>query len=152
MKKYIYPIFTSTLLGIAMAFLIIKQYESLDNIQISPNAKKIYYIQRGVYSDKEKMENNMKDFQNYIYNVEDNQYHTYIGVSKNKDNASKIQRVYGNNGIETIIKENTIDNSNFIEILETYDKLLNKTEDEESIKVLSRQTLSKYEEYVNGKY
>ncbi len=135
-----------------MAFMIIHQYESLENITVSSMATKIYYVQRGVYSNRESMENNMKDFSNYIYNVEDNMYHTYIGVSKNKANAIKIQKVYEKNGIDTIIKDNIVDTSDFIEILEKYDKILSKTEDEESIKVLSRQTLSKYEEYVNGKH
>ncbi len=73
----------------------------------------------------------MKDFSNYIYNVEDNMYHTYIGVSKNKANAIKIQKVYEKNGIDTIIKDNIVDTSDFIEILEKYDKILSKTEDEE---------------------
>lgn len=152
MRKYFVPVFVSLIIGISLAYFIIHQYESLDRITVSSMAQKIYYVQRGVYSDRENMENNMKEFTNYIYNVEDNMYHTYIGISKNKNNAIKIQNVYKESEIDTIIKESVVDSSDFIEILDNYDEILSKTDDPESIKVLSKQTLAKYEEYVNGKY
>ena len=105
MKKYFVPFSVSLLIGVSLAYFIIHQYESLDGITVSALASEIYYVQRGVYSDRENMEINMKDFTNYIYNVEDNMYHTYIGVSKYKENAEKIQNIYKNEGIETIIKK-----------------------------------------------
>jgi len=151
MKKYFVPFSVSLLIGVSLAYFIIHQYESLDGITVSALASEIYYVQRGVYSDRENMENNMKDFTNYIYNVEDNMYHTYIGVSKYKENAEKIQNIYKNEGIETIIKNKIVDSKDFMEILSRYDDILKKTDDTESIKVITRQTLAKYEEYVNGK-
>lgn len=152
MKKYFVPISVSLFIGVFFAYYIIHQYESLDNITVSALASDIYYVQRGVYSDRENMENNMKEFTNYIYNVEDNMYHTYIGVSKSKENAEKIQKIYKEEGIDTIIKKKIISNSDFLEILNQYDDILSKTSDTESIKVITRQTLAKYEEYVNGKH
>lgn len=151
MKKYFVPLSASLFIGIFFAFFIIHQYESLDGITVSALASEIYYVQRGVYSDRENMENNMKEFTNYIYNVEDNMYHTYIGVSKYKKNAEKIKRIYKDEGIETIIKKKIESSSDFLEILNQYDDILKKTDDTESIKVITRQTLAKYEEYVNGK-
>ncbi len=114
-------------------------------------ATQLFYVQKGVYSDKGSMEEDMKGFTNYIYNVEDNMYHAYIGVSNYKNNAEKVLNVYKNDGIETIIKESIVDNSEFVEILKQYDDVLSKTDDSESVKVISRQILAKYEEYVNGK-
>ena len=151
MKKYLLQISISLFIGVFFAYYIIRQYESLDGITVSALACDIYYVQRGVYSSRENMENNMKEFMNYIYNVEDNMYHTYIGVSKYKENALKIQKIYKDEGIETIIKKKVVDNSDFMEILNQYDDILSKTDDGESIKVITRQTLTKYEEYVNGK-
>ena len=151
MKKYFVPLSVSLLVGIAFAYFIIHQYESLDGVTVSALASEIYYVQRGVYSDRENMENNMREFTNYIYNVEDNMYHTYIGVSKYRENAEKIQNIYKNEGIETIIKNKIVDSKDFMEILSRYDDILKKTDDTESIKVITRQTLAKYEEYVNGK-
>ena len=94
------------------------------------------------------MNDNMNDFTNYIYNVEDNQYHTYIGITASKDNASKIQNYYKEVGYETEVEERITDNKDFINILRQYDELLSKTDDSESVKVICNQVLAKYEELV----
>ena len=132
-----------------MAYFIIKQYEGMHSLAVSSNAEGLYYIQRGVYSDIENMENNMKEFTDYIYNVEDNEYHTYIGITTSKENALKIQNYYKSIGYETVLVEKITDNKEFTDILKQYDELLNKTEDNESIKVICNQVLAKYEELVS---
>lgn len=133
-----------------MSFVIIHQYESLDGITVSNEAKKIYFIQRGSYAEKNNMEEDMKNFKNYIFNVEDNMYHAYIALTSSKENSNKIMEMYKSQNIETIEKEKIVDNSEFIEVLNQYDRLLSKTDDSETIKTIINQILSKYEEYVNG--
>ena len=152
MKKYFLPAFISFCIGISMAYSIIHQYESYDGITVSKNVKNIYYIQRGVYSNKENMENNMKNFISYIYNTEDNMYYAFIGISSKKENAEKIQNYYKEKGYDTYIKQRVLNDTDFINILSEYDTILAKTEDGEGIKTICNQVLSKYEEYVNGKY
>ena len=132
-----------------MAYFIIKQYEGMPILAVSSNAETLYYVERGIYSDLENMENNMKDFTDYIYNTENNQYHTYIGITTNKENALKIQNYYKNLGYDTNLVEKITDNKEFINILRQYDELLNKTDDSESIKTICNQVLAKYEEMVN---
>lgn len=150
MKRYLFPVITSLIIGGVLSYFIISQYDDLDSLTVSSNAETLYYIQRGAYSDKTNMENNMKDFEYYIYNVEDNLYHAYIGISQNKENALKIQNYYKNLGFDTEIKEKITDNTDFINVLSQYDELLNKTSDNESIKTICNQVLSRYEELVNG--
>ncbi len=135
-----------------MAYFVIHQYEAYDGVLVSGMASKLYFVQRGVYSNKENMENNMKDFTSYIYNVSDNMYYTYIGISSSRDNAIKIQNYYKEKGYDTYIKEEMFSNSEFFKILSEYDNILAKTDDKESIKVICNQILSKYEEYENGKH
>lgn len=149
MKKYLFPVTISLLIGISMAYFIIKQYEGMPILAVSSNAETLYYVERGIYSDLENMENNMKDFTDYIYNTENNQYHTYIGITTNKENALKIQNYYKNLGYDTNLVEKITDNKEFINILKQYDELLNKTDDSESIKTICNQVLAKYEEMVN---
>ena len=149
MKKYLFPVTISLLIGISMAYFIIKQYEGMPILAVSSNAENLYYVERGIYSDLENMENNMKDFTDYIYNTENNQYHTYIGITTNKENALKIQNYYKNLGYDTNLVEKITDNKEFINILKQYDELLNKTDDSESIKTICNQVLAKYEEMVN---
>ena len=149
MKKYLFPVTVSLLIGISMAYFIIKQYEGMPILAVSSNAENLYYIERGVYSDYENMENNMKDFTDYIYNTENNQYHTYIGITTNKENALKIQNYYKILGYDTNLVEKITDNKEFINILRQYDELLSKTDDSESIKTICNQVLAKYEEMVS---
>ena len=148
MKKYLLPVSISLILGISMAYFIIRQYETMPALAVSSEAESLYYIQRGVYQDMNTMSDNMKDFTNYIYNVQDNQYDSYIAITTSKDNASKIQNYYKEAGYETKIEERITDNKDFINILKQYDELLAKTDDSESVKVICNQILAKYEELV----
>lgn len=152
MKKYSASILFSLVIGVLMAYFIINQYDSYDGFTVSKFASKLYFIQSGVYSDKNNMLEAMSKFSSYIYSTEDNMFNSYIGVSSSKDNALKIQSYYKKIGYDTIIKEKIVDNSEFINILNQYDDILSKTSDDESIKVICNQVLSKYEEYVNGKH
>ncbi len=152
MKKYLFPVIISLLLGTAMAYFLISGYDKADTIAVSKNAQTIYYVQRGVYSSKENMQNNMADFENYIYNVEDNMYYTYIGISTNKKNAEKIKGYYKEKGYDTYIKEKVTDNGNFITVLGQYDELLAKTDDGNTINTICNQVLAKYEELVSNEY
>lgn len=151
MKKYSMPALLSLIIGILMAYFVINQYESYDGITVSKFASKLYFVQSGVYSDKNNMLEDMNKFSSYVYSTEDNMFYSYIGISLSKENALKIQNYFKKIGYETIIKEKIVDNSDFNEILSQYDKILSKTSDDESIKVICSQVLAKYEEYVNGK-
>lgn len=148
MKKYLFPISVSLVLGVFMAYFIIRQYENMPALAVSSEAETLYYIQRGVYSDMDSMKDGMKDFTHYIYNVEDNSYYTYIGITTSKDNALKIQNYYKSLGYDTFLKDKITDNGEFTDVLRQYDELLSKTDDSESIKVICNQILAKYEELV----
>lgn len=152
MKKYSMPMLLSLLIGVLMAYFIINQYESYDGVSVSKFASKLYFIQSGVYSNKNNMLESMGKFSNYIYSTEDNMFYSYIGISSSKENALKIQEYYKKIGYETLIKEKIVDNIEFDEILSQYDEILSKTSDDESIKVICSQVMSKYEEYVNGEH
>lgn len=146
MKKYFFPIIFSLFLGVFMAYLIINSYESLDGAAVSAKTEKVFFIQRGVYSSLESMNEAMSDFTDYIYGVEDNMYHCYVGLSLNSDNASKIVNVYKSQNIDTIVKEKVIEYTEFIDILSKYDEILSKTDDFKSIQTINNQVLAKYEE------
>ncbi len=135
-----------------MAFFLISNYENSENITISKNARTIYYIQKGVYSSKDSMKKNMNVFTHYIYNIENNKYYTYIGITTNKENAIKIKEYWNKQGHETYIKEKITDNKSFITILAQYDKILKETQDSGTIMTICNQVLSKYEEMVKNEY
>lgn len=152
MKKYFFPVVTSFIIGTIMAFFLISRYENASVITVSKNAKELYYIQRGVYSNKDSMEENMSSFSYYIYNVEDNKYYVYVGITANYDNALKIKNYYKKQGYDTYVKTRITDNESFVTILSQYDEILKSTNDDETITTICNQVLSKYEELVSGEY
>lgn len=152
MKRYLFPVISSLVIGVLMAFLLINSYEGKESITVSGNAETIYYIQRGVYSSIDSMKENMSEFEHYIYNKEDGKYYTYIGMTKNKKNADKIKEYYKSKGYDTYIKEKITDNENFLLVLGQYDEILSRTNDLETINVICNQVISKYEELVNNEY
>ena len=152
MKKYLFPVITSFIIGSGLAIFLISGYENAASITVSKNAKKVYYVQRGVYSSIDSMKQNMLSFPYYIYNVEENKYFAYIGITTKKENAKKIQDYYNKKGYDTYVKEKIIDNESFITILNQYDQILEKTNDEGTITTICNQVLSKYEELITGEY
>lgn len=152
MKKYLFPIILSLCIGSLLSLFVISGYNDIEDISVSKSAKKVYYLQRGVYSSKESMKENMKDFQHYIYNVEDNQYHVYIAISRSKKNIEKIKGLYEKKSYNTYVETKVTDNEEFLKILVQYDEILSETENEDAIRTIVNQVLSKYEGMVNGEY
>lgn len=149
MKKYIASILSALLVGFLLAKFMIDQYDKKESIKtVFGSSEILYFIQQGVYSTKESMEENMANFSYYIYNLEDDKYYTYIGITKSKKNSEKLQEFYKKLGYIIYIKEISVSSNAFIEILEQYDNLLESTDDESTIKAICSQVLGKYEELI----
>ena len=146
MKKYLTTIIISILVGFLLSYYMLKEYESVNIIPVFNVKETAYLVQQGVYSSMESMQENTSSLTDYIYSVIDNMYYVYIGISLESDNISKIQDYYKNKGINTIIKTTTISDNELIDSLRQYDMLLQGTEEEEAIKEVIKQTLSKYKE------
>lgn len=152
MRKYLFPISLSLTIGFIMAYCLISGYDNIEPITVSKDAEAVYYIQKGAYSSKENMLEDMSEFENYIYNVEDNMYYAYVGITKSKKNSEKLKEFYKQKGYDTYIKKKITDNSEFLVILGQYDEIISKTDDENTIRTVCNQVLSKYEEMVSGEY
>ena len=149
MKKYIVPIISALLVGFLLAKFTIDQYDKKESLKtVFNNAETLYFIQQGVYSSKESMESNMTDFAYYIYNLDGDKYYTYIGITKNAENCEKLKGFFEKMGYITYIKEFDVNDEAFIEVLNQYDNLLQQTSDENTIKAICSQVLSKYEELI----
>lgn len=146
MKKYFITIILSILVGFLLSNFILKEYDKdallLPSIKESTEA---YLIQQGVYSTMESMEENTSHLSDYIYSVIDNMYYVYIAMTLDNDNVTKLQEYYNNKGINTIVKTTLLNNSDFINELKQYDSIIKQTNDDETIKEVCKQVLSKYE-------
>lgn len=146
MKKYLLTIIVSLLVGFLLSFYMIKEYEKTDIFPVFNESETAYLIQQGVYSSMESMQENTAHLTDYIYSVIDDMYYVYIGISLDSSNVNKLQEYYKNKDIDTIIKTTTLTDQEFIETLRQYDMVLNNTSDEETIKEICKQVLSKYKE------
>ena len=151
MKKYLFTFLIAIIIGFFLANFFLKQYNDFQGIKVSGTGEPIYFIQYGVFSSLESLEENTVPLQNYIYNKQDNLYYVYVGITKLKENAEKIVNHYKNIGYDLIIKEFEITNKNFLELVIKYYEILKNTTDETVISSVISQVLMKYEEVViNG--
>ena len=145
-KKYLLTIIISLLIGFLLSFYMLKEYESVDITPVFGVKQDVYLIQQGVYSNMESMQENTSNLSDYIYSVIDNMYYVYIGISLDSENVDKLQEYYKNKGINTIVKTTAISDNELIESIKQYDMVLKETNDDETVKEVCRQILSKYKE------
>ena len=104
--------------------------------------KTIYVFQYGVYENKESLNNiNIK----YTYEIKDNKYYVYVGMTSKKQNIEKLENYFNNKNIKTYVKELRLDDE-FYNVIKQYDLLLDEAESDESIKTIMETVIAKYEE------
>ena len=150
MKKYFKTFILASIIGFFLGIICIKQYKDTSSIKVATTSNTLYFIQYGVYSSKENMEENTINLQNYIYNTNNELYYVYVGITKDKNNADKLVMYYQDLGYSTIIKEYEVVNKEYIKEIENLDEVLRTTEDSTVISSMANQSLEKYESVVNG--
>ena len=148
MKKYLFTFFIAIVIGFFLSISFIKQYDSYTGIKVSGIGEDLFFIQYGVYSSIENMEKETIALENYVYNMNNDMYYVYVGITSLEENANKIINHYKNLGYKTIIKKYQIANTKFLEELTNYDNILKSTNDETVVASLINQVLIKYEEVV----
>ena len=125
--------------------------ENIENVSLTSNYidQKIYVFQYGVYSNKNNMINNLKNI-NYAYQLIDNKYYVYVGMTKNKENIEKLKKYFKSLSYNIYLKEIEVDGK-FVETLEQYDLLLDEAVTNESISTILSTTLAKFEEFNENK-
>lgn len=143
-NKIIVPTFLSLLIGCYLGFIIFKQYKNTSQTVFSETTT-IYFIQQGVYSSKESMKDNTKLIGEYIYNLEENKYRVFVGMTTDKSNAEKIKKIFNSKQLDTYVKERNIDDMAFVEKLKQYDEIIRSSNDDSVILELQSQILNEYE-------
>ena len=94
------------------------------------------------------MQENVKDLTNKLTTFEDNKYYVYVGITKNKKNALKIQKIYEDMGYQIYIKEVVLDNEEFANNVTQFDLLVNESESSEDVLTVEEVVLANYEEII----
>ena len=142
--KNLFLILIITFFGIYIGSYLYKCYLIQNENKL--NTYKIYLIEYGTYNSYSDMEENGKNIDNYFYYSDNNNYHILLGITKSKKNIQKIGESYEE--ISNInIREEYIDNMEFIESLNQYDNLIINCNKNEVLQA-EKQILSKYEELI----
>ena len=81
--KFIIPIFFSVLIGFIFGKMIFNQYENTTST--FGDGELVYFVQTGVYSSVDKIKEDIKNIDDYLYILENNAYHVYVGMTKNEN-------------------------------------------------------------------
>ena len=69
-----------------------------------------YFLEEGVYSSKENLQNNISKITQKVISQNKEYYYVYIAITKNIDIAEKIKKLYEDKGYKIKIKEMRLKN------------------------------------------
>ena len=148
MKKTIIWILIAIVSGALLGKFTFDKYENIDTLNVISYDNSVYMLEYGAYETLDEMTNSIIDIDRYIYIEEDNKVTAYIGIAKTNESITKIKNIYDEKNIDTSIVKIKIDNDEFIQNLNEYEKLLEVAEDEKSLLIIENQILSCYESVV----
>ena len=130
-KTFLLSIFFITL-GTILGIFLRNSYK--DNLLGAFGEGKIYYfLQEGVYSNKDIMTENTKDLNIKLVNEENGKYYVYLGITRDEENVKKIKEIYNTKGYQLYIKEINLSNEEFYNNVTQFDLLIKNTTKEEEI-------------------
>ena len=140
----------SCLIGVFFALYLFNDYRR-NNKSISKEIKieTVYFIQIGAYK---KIENVSKVTKMVNYNFveySDGIYFIYVAITKKDSVLNKLKEFYSSKGINVYVKEKELNNRDFLEYLDKYDKIIEETNDIELINAIEKDILKNYENFIN---
>ena len=137
LKKIFLPIFLSVICGAVCGRLLFSIYEEKASDTLSSNV--IYLLEDSSYDDYDSMK--AASLSNYVYYEDNGKYNAVIGITKNKDNIQKIEKIYNK---ELNIKKYLLSNEEIIDKIETYDKKIESSDNNEEIRGVVLEMLELY--------
>ena len=146
MKKKIFYLLIILTSGIILGRKI---YLATENIEVTFNEENTYYfLQEGVYSSKQIMEENIKNMNIKAVDNQDNKYYVYLGITRDEDIAKRLKSIYEEEGYQIYIKEKTLSNDEFLNNVTQFDLLINNTTSIKEILTIEEVVLANYEEII----
>ena len=117
-----------------------------DSISVFQEKNTYYFLQEGVYSSKDIMQENVGDLTNKLTVFEDNKYYVYVGITQSQENAKKIKKIYEDMGYQIYLMDKTINNEEFSNNVTQFDLLVSESDSSEDILTIEEVVLANYEE------
>lgn len=148
MKKNLLTIILAILIGFLMTKFTYSQYETDYSLKtVFNNNEELIFLKYKTVQSLDDI-----NLENYIYSVEEDTYHIYIGITSSNENAEKLKEYFAKK--EYIVNEVSIyvDNKEFLELIKQYDALLKEVTDDTVIETINKTILEKYKELVINNY
>lgn len=146
MKKTFLIILMALVSGSMLGKLTLDRYEKTE--EVVSYETNLYMLKINTYNNISEMNDKITNFDRYIYIEENDKVTAYVAISTSLKNIKKIQSIYNKKNINLTIDEVLINNDEFIQNLNEYEKLLDLAEDEKSLLMIQNQILSCYEQMV----
>lgn len=146
MKKTIIWVLLALISGALLGKFTFERYENVDTKNVISYDNYVYLLKYDKYNNFEEMKEKVTNVDKYIYIEKDDKVTAYVAIAKTKDNINKIKDIYNTKNINLEVTKEKIDNEEFIQNLNEYEKLLSASDDEKSLLIIEKQILSCYEE------
>ena len=144
MKKTIKLAFLFVIIGFIIGdYIFTEQKEIINSLS---NKETLYFLEEGVYLNKNNLQANIKNLEEKVIENTNSKYYVYVGITRDKEVATKLKKIYKSLGYEIKEKEKSIHHEDFITNVEQFDILLKDTNDTEQILTIEEIVLSNYEE------
>lgn len=120
------------------------RYKKVDSINVISNNTNVYALRYGKYANLDEMQDDVTHVDRYIYIESKDDVSAYVALATTRDSINKIKKVYKDKNINLTVSKVNIENEEFIENLNEYEKLLNATDDYKSLLIIENQILSCY--------
>lgn len=138
LKKIVIPIFVAVFCGFLCGRLMFGIYEDKGSDTINSNV--IYLLMDTTYESYDEMKVNTIS-SNYIYYEDEGKYNVVVGMTRNRDNIEKIEKIY-NKKLE--VSSYLINDEDIINKINEYDEEMFKSNDENRIKDIIRSMIMLY--------
>lgn len=145
MKKKLGAIVIVVLLGTMIGKLWVtkeKAYES------SKEVNSVYFLLENCYEEETEAKEKAEKFSSFTILKQDGRYCLYLGMTRDKDNALKIQELWKKQNVSLSRKEFVVENDKFLSELSQYDVLLKNAKKQEEIEGILKSIFSTYDETV----
>lgn len=121
--------------------------EKIELIKQLQKGDTYYFLEEGVYNNYDNIQNNQNINRRIIEN-KDNNYHVYIGITRDKEVLEKLKKIYNKENINVYIKEIILESNEFKTNVEQFDLLIKQTKDTNQILTIEEVVMANYEEII----
>lgn len=148
-KSFFITMLVAILIGAVLGNFLFEQYK-LESENVIKEVNSTYFLMEGSYSTESQANNAVSNnnIKTYLIVKEDANYIVYLAITKDNNNLDKLKKLYNDLGINCSIKKMSVENEEFLAMLEQMDILLNKTSSNDEILAINEVILANYQEFV----